>query len=158
MALDFVPILLLIATVISSIALFLQKKLLRSVIFLALTAIISSLILIYLGQVLVALLQLLVFVGGLSTYLVVAVATEEKQEKLSSKARLIFASIVIAMGLSLLVYSVQPTPAGAGNDFSTAAQFAFSSYYVLLFASIFLLFAAAIGSILVMKKFSRLVV
>lgn len=158
MALDLLPILLLIFAVVSSLGIFLQKKLLYSVLFLALTAAVSSLILAYVGQVLVALMQLLVFVGGLSTYLVVAVATEEKQMKLNSARRLIFASIIIALGLSLLVYGVPPMQAGTGNSFSAAAQTAFFTYFAVLFACIFLLFATAIGSVLVIKKFSRLVV
>ena len=158
MALDLLPIMLLVVTVTASVAIFLPKKLLHSVIFLALTATASSLILLYMGQVLIAVLQLLVFVGGLSTYLVVAVAAEEKNAKLSSKMRLSVASCAVILVLSLLLYKIPAPQAGSGGSFSAAAQLAFSSYYALLFASVFLLFASAIGSVLVMKKFSRLVV
>ena len=152
------PIMLLIVTVTSSVAIFLPKKLLHSVIFLALTATASSLILLYMGQLLVALLQLLVFVGGLSTYLIVAVASEEKHEKLSSRVRLAVATSVVLVVLSLLMYNMPGIQTGVGNSFSAAAQIAFSNNYALLFASVFLLFVTAIGSVLVIKKFSRLVV
>ena len=157
MILDYLPILLAIITVLAGIGVFLQKKSFHSVIFLALASTGSALIFLYVGQTLIALLQLLVFVGGLSTYLIVAIATEEKQAKMSSNIVFLVASMVIAAGLSLLVYTLQPVQIG-NNDFSTIAQNAFSQYYALFFAAVFLMFAVGIGSVLVMKKFTRLVV
>ncbi len=157
MALDFLPALLAIITILPALALFLQKKLIHAVVFLALASGSSAAIFLYLNQVLVALLQLLVFVGGLSTYLIVAIAAEEKRFKLASNAVFFVASAVIALVLSLLVLNIQAPQAG-GNDFSAVAQAAFQNYYALLFASVFLLFAGAVGSVLVIKKFSRLVV
>lgn len=157
MALDALPVLLAFITILSGFALFLPKKLMHSVIFLALAAGASAAIFLYLNQVLIALLQLLVFVGGLSTYLIVSVAAEEKNAKLAGRAKFLVTSVVTALGLSLLVYGF-PVAQPGGNDFSSAAQAAFSNYYAFLFVSVFLLFAVAIGSVLVIKKFSRMVV
>lgn len=157
MALDFLPILLAILTALSGIALFLQKKLLHSVIFLALAASVSSLIFLYLNQVLVALLQLLVFVGGLSTYLIVAVAAEEKKVGIRSAIAFLIASFVIAAGLLAAIPGFQ-APISGGNDFSAVAQAAIQQYYAMLFMAVSLLFAVAIGSVIVIKRFSKLVV
>ncbi len=154
---DWLPILLVFATAATGIAVFLPKKLLHSVIFLALTAGASSLIFLYLDQVLLALLQLLVFVGGLSTYLLVAIATEEKEAGMRRSGAFVFVIIVILLDFSLFVYN-QPVARASGNSFSATAQIAFSSYFAFLLISIFLLFAVAISSVLVIKKISKLVV
>src|SRR5574337_1295696 len=89
-----------VITVISALLLFLQKRLLYSAIALAIVFAGSALVFLYLGQTLLALIQLLVFVGGLSTYLVVAVATEEKGRKLFSPYVFIIAAIAISVALS----------------------------------------------------------
>lgn len=157
MAVDPLPILLAAVTVLSGAALFLQRKLLRSVVLLAMAAAGSALIFLYLGQVLIALLQLLVFVGGLSTYLIVAVATEEKKVNMRSAWAFVLASVVIAAGL-LAAVSTLNTTQQASNSFSASAESAIQGYYAVFFSAVFLLFAAAIGSVAVIKKFSRLVV
>ncbi|MDE1855002.1 MAG: NADH-quinone oxidoreductase subunit J [Candidatus Micrarchaeota archaeon] len=157
MTLDLLAALLASLTVLAGLALFLQKKLLHSVVFLALAAVGSSLIFLYLGQVLVALLQLFIFVGGLSTYLIVAVATEEKQVKMRNAAAFVIISAITSVGLFAAV-SNTTVPGLAGNDFSTVAQGAISNYYAFIFAAVFLLFAAALGSVIIIKKFTRLVV
>jgi NADH:ubiquinone oxidoreductase subunit 6 (subunit J) len=157
LALDFLTILLAIIAVAPGVALFLQKKLIHSVVFLAIAAAASTLIFLYLDQVLVALLQLLVFVGGLSTYLIVAIAAEEKQVKLTSRVRFLLATVMIAAVLSALLLSL-PAGVAAGNDFSSVAQASFSDYFALLLIAVLLIFASAVGSVLVIKKFARLVV
>ncbi len=155
--LDFLPILLSAITVVSGVALFLQKKLMRSVVFLALASFGSALIFLYLNQPLVALLQLLVFVGGLSTYLMVAVATEEKRVKMRNAIVFVIAGALMTAALFTALSGLQ-TAQLANNDFSTAAQSALSSYYAFFFIAIFLLFATAIGSVVVIKRFAKLVV
>jgi NADH:ubiquinone oxidoreductase subunit 6 (subunit J) len=157
LALDFLTILIAIIAVAPGVALFLQKKLIHSVVFLAIAAAASTLIFLYLDQVLVALLQLLVFVGGLSTYLIVAIAAEEKQVKLASRVRFLLATVMIAAVLSALLLSL-PAGVAAGNDFSSVAQASFSDYFALLLIAVLLIFASAVGSVLVIKKFARLVV
>jgi hypothetical protein len=135
---------------------FLSKKLINSVIFLALVAAGSALIFIYVSETLVAMLQLLVFVGSLSTYLIVAVASEEKDMMMLSAAKFFICAVTIALVLSYLIYSPVETQL-AENSFSKAAELAFSDYAAFIFAFAFLMFAATIGSILIIKKVSILV-
>lgn len=156
MAFDLLSIALALATVLGGIAVFLSQRLLRSVMFLAATAVFSALIFIYLGQTLLALLQLLVFVGGLSTYLLVAVATEERKSKMINVMNFAIAGIVISLAISALVSSPETSQPGT-NSFGLVAEAAFQQYYALLLAAVFLLFAVAVGSVLVMKKFAKLV-
>ncbi len=137
---------------------FLERKLLNAVICLAVAAVGSSLLFLYLGQTLVALLQLFVFVGGLSTYLVVAVASEEKQSKTLGRARFLVAAVALAAVLSLVLSGIGLGQQQAGNSFASSALAAFGSQYAMLYAAAFLLFATAAGSVLVMRRFSRMVV
>ena len=152
-------------TVVPAILIFFERKPLHSVICLAVSEAGSSLIFVYLGQTLVALLQLFVFVGVLSAYMMIAAASEEKQAVApSGRARhwikFFAAALAVAAVLSLVLDGIgaghQPAP--AGNSFSSSAEIAFGSEYSLLFASIFLLFAAAAGSVLVIRRFSKMVV
>lgn len=154
------PILLIFLAVFlisSGVAIFLSKKLLFSVLFLAVSAVGSSLVFLYLSQTLVALLQLLVFVGSFSTYLVIAVAAENREEKKIDVVKFIVAAVIIAVGLSYFVYGVAPGQANE-NSFSQEAQVVFFDYYAPLFASVFVLFAAALCSVVVLKKVSKMVV
>ena len=64
-------------TIISAAWVFLSRKLMHSVIALTIAFTGSASVFALLGQAEMALLQLFVFVGGLSTYLIVAVAAEE---------------------------------------------------------------------------------
>ncbi|MCL5239236.1 MAG: NADH-quinone oxidoreductase subunit J [Candidatus Marsarchaeota archaeon] len=157
MPFDLISAVVAAITVISGTTLFLQGRLTRSVILLAMAAVGSSLIFLYLGQTLVALLQLLVFVGGLSTYLIVAIAAEEKRASMRSGVAFAVAAVLISAGL-LLALAGLPEAQPLGNSFSAAAETAFSSSYGLLFVSAFLLFATAIGSVVVIKRFAKLVV
>jgi NADH:ubiquinone oxidoreductase subunit 6 (subunit J) len=154
-----VPVLLALLaafTLVSGILVFLSRRLLHSVIFLALAAAGSSLLFIYVSQTLVALLQLLVFVGSLCTYLIVAVAMETRKIKGMEIARFVSAAVVIAAFLSYLVYGVAGDQA-SGNSFSYAAAYALSGYSAFLFAAALMLFATAMGSIIMMKRLSKMV-
>lgn len=157
MPLPILLIFLAIFMVSSGIAVFLSKRLLFSVLFLAVSAIGSSLVFLYLSQTLVALLQLLVFVGSFSTYLVVAVAAEDREEKRISVLKFVVAAVIMAAGLSYFVYGVAPGQANE-NSFSQVAQVVFFDYYAPLFASVFVLFATALCSVVILKKFSKMVV
>lgn len=144
-------------TLVASLAVFAQKKLVHAVIALATAFLGSSLVFFLIGQTLVALLQLIVFVGGFSTYLIVAVATEEKSAKLMRFPVFIVLSILLFAGL---VFTLQPLPQQsnqAGNFLGAAAQ-AFTSGYPVLYIIATLLFAATIGGVLIIKKITKLIV
>ncbi len=145
-------------TVASGILLFAFRKVLYAVLALSSAFLGSALIFLYLNQVIVALLQLLVFVGGLSTYLIVAVAAETKGTRLLRKYRFSIFFVFLAAALSSMMLYVGSGYSGSGNSFTASALSAFQEYYGLLFAAVLLLFATTIGGLLVIKKFSRVIV
>lgn len=150
-------ILISILTLGAGIAIFLSRRLIHSVLALTTAFIGSALVFLYLGQTFIAFLQLFIFVGGLSTYLVVAVASEEAKSELKT-TRFVLLLVVIAIGLSALLAKAGLATTPSGNSFQAAAGPALASYYPLLFALALLLFSTVIGSIMIIKRFVRLVV
>ncbi len=145
-------------TVISALLIFVQKKLVRAVIALSGAFLGSALLFLLLGQTLIAILMLIIFIGGLSTYLIVAVATEEKNIKLISLEYFgIIAAVFFAFMVLLLVYlpaqASAPTP-----NFLNAAASAFQYGYPTLYIVVILLFSVTIAGTLIIKKFAKLIV
>ncbi len=145
--------------VISSISIFMQKKLIHAVLSLSFAFVASALIFFLLGQTLIAVLQMLVFVGGLSTYLIVAVATEEKGANLISIRRLLGLCVLLSIGLSAAIAFHSPSAtASSPAGFLGAASHAFANSYALFYVILLLLFSVSISGVLVLKKFTRLLV
>lgn len=157
MVLDSIFIVISILTIAAGLATFLSRRLLHSVLAVTFAFVGSALVFIYLGQDFIALLQLFIFVGGLSTYLIVAVASEEAKGSVSI-TRFILLLVIVAIGLSALLVNTGLSSSPAGNDFVAASGSAFTAYYPVLFMLCLLLFSTVIGSILIMKRFVRLVV
>lgn len=157
MSLDllFFPIALLIIGF--SVALFALKKILRAVIALSGAFLMSSLFFLYLGQTLAALLQLFVFVGGLPTYLIVAVAAEEKDKERFDIRLFFLLALLLSIVLSSTFMGIN-TEVTTGNNFLALAGSALQAYSMILYLIVFMLFSATIGSILAIKKFVKLVV
>lgn len=151
----FAPIALL--TIASAVLIFAQSRLLYAALALALAFLGSAFVFLLLNQVLIALLQLFIFVGGLSTYLIVAVATEEKGKKLINRPYFAIAAILITASL-IFSFSIWGQGTPASNNFLTLATAAFGAGYVLLYALMLLLFSATIGTVLLIRKFVKLVV
>ncbi len=148
-------IVLAVFTVGAAIAMFFQRSLLRSVTALTLSFVGSAVIFYIIGQDLIALLQLLVFVGGLSTYLIIAVSSENREVK--KLPRLMVLAIIFTAGLSIVFVSPFAAAQNAA-DIQVYAATAFNNYYQLLFVIALALFGAAMASVLVIRKFVRLVV
>lgn len=157
MAPDIFFIAISMITIGAGLAVFLSRRLLHSVIALTFAFIGSALVFIYLGQTFVALLQLFVFVGGLSTYLIVAVASEAAKENFSY-VRFVPMLAMIILGLSTLLAVSGYYPGRVASSFVAMSASAISRYYPVLFMLGLLLFSTVIGSILVMKRFLKLVV
>lgn len=155
---DSVFIAISILTIGSGIALFLFRRLLHAVLALTLAFVGSALVFLYLHQPFVALLQLFVFVGGLSTYLVVAVAAEETKGKSYLIEYIAMLAILGFWFAGVLAISTGLNTVSAGKNFTALLGPALESYYPILFVLALLLFATVIGSILIMKRFVRLVV
>ena len=145
--------------VIASIMIFVQKKIIYSVLSLTAVFLGSAVVFYLLGQTFIAILQLIIFVGGLSTYVMVAVATEEKNLKMISLPFFFIIAIIFFAGLALILnYLPGQNPTAANPDFLVTAASALQSDYVLLYLMVLLLFAVTIGGTLVIKRFSRLIV
>lgn len=145
--------------VIASIMIFVQKKIIYSVLSLTAVFLGSAVVFYLLGQTFIAILQLIIFVGGLSTYVMVAVATEEKNLKMISLPFFFIIAIIFFAGLALILnYLPGQNPAAANPNFLVTAASALQSDYVLLYLMVLLLFAVTIGGTLVIKRFSRLIV
>lgn len=144
-------------TILSSIFVFLQRKLVHAVFALTMAFASSSMLMLIIGQPFIALLQLLVFVGGLSTYLMVSLANEEKGKRYLRLG--IFVPIVIILVVWFFFFAqlaIGASVLGSSNinmTFTAALQ----QFYPLLYMVVVLLFASALGSVLFIKKFAKLV-
>lgn len=142
---------------LSSIMIFYQKSIMRAVILLTVSFGASSLIFFILNQNFIALLQLFIFVGGMSTYLIVAVSSEYKKiDKIEFiKMSIIAAVIFIAIFLSII--GVVTTNTLQSTDMITYLGYAFQGYFPIIYAAIIMLFLTSIGSILIIRKYVGLI-
>ncbi len=142
-------------TVGAALAVFFQRSLMRAVAALTVSFVGSAVIFYVIGQGFIALLQLLVFVGGLSTYLIVAVSSEHRE--FGSRSILVALAVLFEIGLSVMLIGLQPgqqQSAGASGYMAAAL----AGYWPLLFVIALALFGAAMASVLVIRRFVRLVV
>ncbi len=159
------PILLLascILVVLFSLGIFISRRLLRSVILLALAAVGSAALLAIIGEELIAILQMLVFVGGISTYMIVSFGSEPELKRQSAKseaARLIAFLASFVLLSALLVYSFAGATYGSASqqqaDLLAYVASAFDKYYLFMYLLLLMLFAVVISSILAVKRFIR---
>ncbi len=153
---DYVFVIIALFTVGSSIAIFVEKKLLHSVLALTMAFLGSALIFISLGQTLVALLQLFVLVGGLSTYLIVAVASDENKREINLSG---FFVALAVLGIAMSIFSQSSVLSILyDNSFINSMALVFSNYYIVFYILVFMLLSTTIGSILVLRKFVKLIV
>lgn len=146
-------------TLISSILIFIEKKLIHAVVALSLAFTGSALLFFMLGQTLIALLQLIVFVGGFSTYLIVAVATEEKTVKLISLREFLTLALIFSVGSGFFLLNYLPSSNNnVEASFLATASSAFTTSYSVFYVILVLLFAVSISGVLIIRKFTRLLV
>ncbi|MGC8676307.1 MAG: NADH-quinone oxidoreductase subunit J [Candidatus Micrarchaeia archaeon] len=151
-------LLLVIAALVfaASAGVFFTKSLLRAVVLFALVATGSAILFALAGQSLAGVLQLVVFVGGISTYFVLSFSSDEKRTQEfgvgGAAARIIAIAIIGAAVAGALLLAEPGAQAPAiQNSFATYASAALSSYYPVLYLIVLLLFAVALGSVLVMR-------
>ncbi len=140
--------------VASAAAIFFKRNMMHSVLYLTLVFAGSAVVFILLGQTLIAMLQLFIFVGGFSSYLMVTVAME-KRGSAEFNPKLFFPiATIISIGLIFLAGNTGGTLAGTQmNAYLGSAM----RYYPMIYMVVILLFGALIGSIVVLKKFVKLV-
>ena len=138
---------------------FLERKPLRTAICLAISAFGGALLLLYVGQSLAALLQLFVFVGCLPLYLTKSVASEDARITVKDGAKF-FLSAALAVGGLCLPFVIFAGGAAlpVGNNLVAAAAASLESQYVMAYASVFLVFASAIGAAVIVRRSSKVVV
>jgi NADH:ubiquinone oxidoreductase subunit 6 (subunit J) len=146
--------------VISAYLVALERSVFHSALSLAAVFTFGSLLLLFIGQYVIALLQLFVLVGGLSVYLVVSVASEAKIPfRKASIPMLIILSVFL---FALLSYYMIPglyngTVQGLGNASSGSAIYneaaaSLSNMWQLVAIVLLFMFAIGIGGIVVIKS------
>ncbi len=144
-------------TICAAAAIFLSRRVIHSIIAVTFAFAGSAALFAYMNQVMLALLQLFIFVGGLSTYLMVAVASEDSSMPLGV-SRFVFILIVAGIGLSVILLGNAATPQASYATQTQPPGASLPAYYSLIFAMVALLFSGVLGSVLIIKRFVRLVV
>jgi NADH:ubiquinone oxidoreductase subunit 6 (subunit J) len=142
-----------------SVELFLEKELFKSALSLAIVFMSSAGLILLLGQPLVALFQLLILVGGLSTYLMVAVASSRHAEFIHSNMLVFMIAFIVLDVVFIYGVALQQYPGSLiAPQISQSVTLAIAQYYALIYAMVFLIFSVAIGSILLIRKVVKMVV
>lgn len=110
-----------------------------------------------LGLALLALLQIFIMVGGISTYMFVGVASENLSKfNHTSAIALAVMAIILFLALSYRFYNVQTTQANGINTLSNSNLAKFVGSDVALFYMIaLLLFGSGMASIILIKRIGR---
>ncbi len=106
---------------------------------------------------LLALLQIFIMVGGISTYMFVGVASENLSKfKHTSAIALAIMAVILFLAISYRFYNVQTTQINEANTLSNANLAKFVSSDVALFYMIaLLLFGSGMASIILIKRIGR---
>lgn len=137
----------------AAIAMFFQRSIFKAAIFLSASFAFSSVILIVIGEYLVAILQLLILVGGIATYLIVAVASEQNRHDNGINVPMLF--IVAAASSIIIGYLLYPGTIGintSGTGIYSELNASMANYQSLMFFIALLAFGAALPSIAIILK------
>lgn len=145
-------------TVVSALCVFLSKRLMHAVVSLALAFLGTAVAFLVIGQTLIAILQMIVFVGGLSTYLVVAVAADERNSAMLRIPYFIAALAALLVAVALAIWQLPQGSIVYGSAFLASFSSALEGQYAVLYVITALLFGTLISSVLILRKFTKLVV
>lgn len=140
---------------LSAIYIFVQRKLVHAVLALMVAFGSSAVLFLLLDQPFIALLQTLVFIGGLSTYLMVSLAAEERGKAYLRMSFFIPLAIVFSAWLCFFAQMSVASATFSATAMSLTFAAALKQYYLLLYIVVVLLFAAVTGSVLFVKKFAK---
>ncbi|MDE1827662.1 MAG: hypothetical protein KGH65_00675 [Candidatus Micrarchaeota archaeon] len=152
-------VLLTVVGILAAVAVLSQKSLFKSAIALAILFAVVSGYILMLGQTLISLFQLLILVGGLSTYLVVAVAAEGTINFRHVSARGF--SVIFVVLAAVLIYATAMNSNASfisAPDISQEIALAIGGSFGIIAAVVFLMFAVGIGSVMLIKKAIKTVV
>ncbi|MDE1850803.1 MAG: hypothetical protein KGH54_03355 [Candidatus Micrarchaeota archaeon] len=152
-------VLLTVVGILASVSVLGQRSLFKSSIALAILFAVVAGYILMLGQTLIALFQLLVLVGGLSTYLVVAVAAEGQIGFRHVSPRLFSVVFVVLAGIMMYAVAINSNAQfSALPSMSDEIVLAIGSGFGMIAAIVFLMFAAGIGSVMLIKRALKTVV
>ncbi|MGC8479157.1 MAG: NADH-quinone oxidoreductase subunit J [Candidatus Micrarchaeia archaeon] len=143
--------------IISGIFIFYQKSIMRAVLMLTIAFGSSALIFFALGQNFIGLLQLFIFVGGMSTYLIVAVSSEYKKIENLDFLKITMIAAILFVSIFLSLYGIGNS-ASNNIDMSRYFSSALENYYPILYMAIIILFLTAIGSVIIIRKYVKLII
>lgn len=157
MAYPYIFIALESLTFLSLLLIFIFKDVLHSVLALSASFLINSLIFLLLNQPLLALIQLFIMIGGISTYLFVGVASSALSRfKHTSYIVLAAVSVVFFVACFYNVATVQFTPLQQNALSNDAIAAYITSSISQLYLIALALFGVALGSIVMLKKVNRI--
>ncbi len=145
-------------TAISALYMFLSRKLMHAVVGLALAFTGTALAFLVMGQTIIAILQMLVFVGGLSTYLVVAVASEERSSMMLKAQYFIVALAAMLIAVVFAMWQVPQRSIVYPSAFLASFSSALSGQYAVFYVIVALLFGTLISSVLILRRFTKLLI
>ena len=142
--------LVLIATI------FALKDLLHIGIMLAAIFLLNSLMFLILGQPLMAIIQLFILIGGITTYFVIGVAsTSYSKFPHTNAAKLAAVSIILFAAIAYPMHALQFSQGSPGAVTGSGISNSISAYLPLFYMLAIMLFAAAFGSIILFKRIGR---
>ena len=137
----------------SAMAVYMLRDLLHSVLALASFFTVNSALLLMLAQPMIALLQLFIMVGGISTFIFVGVASSGYSRFRSENYHALgiaYIALFVLLAVSIVMSQVYGS---ANNQLSpTAIAQSLSGNIALLYFAVLLLFGAGFSSIVVMKR------
>lgn len=141
--------------IFSAVFVFFFKDILHAVLALSMVFVFNSALFLVLAQPLLALIQLFVMVGGVSTYIFVGVASPS-YSKFRGTNYVAFAAIylVILLVFTVKVAQISPSAIEQNTVSSTLISETLSSNAGLLYILTILLFGTGFGSIMLMRKLS----
>jgi NADH-quinone oxidoreductase subunit J len=155
---DYVIVIFFIASflaLLSSVLVFFLKDMLYAVLALTMLFIFNSLLFLVLQQPLLAVIQIFIMVGGVSTFLFVGVASAElMQFRFTKLAGLLLLWVVVFAAIAYPMYSKGVRISSTSiNTFGTQEIAAsLGQYYALYYVMMLLLFTVSIGAIVALKR------
>jgi len=143
--------------IISAMLVFTFRNVLHSVLALSMTFLFNSILFLAMQQTLLALIQLFIMVGGVSTYIFVGVSSSglSKFRHTSLLALGILAPLLIVAYATNLVYVIQGTSTQENQVTGLMIKSALGANIGILYVIAFVLFATGLSSIILLKSMGR---
>jgi NADH-quinone oxidoreductase subunit J len=152
-------IILALLEILSAILMFLFKDILHAVLALSALFVVNSAIFLVVNQPFLALLQLFIMVGGVSTYIFVGVSSGSYSKFRNTNytvLAIIYVVMFLLFSIKLLQMQVQPIVTEQNALTGSLIMQSLGQNVGLLYLLAILLFGAGFGSIVLMKKLERL--